>query len=65
MYSWEKGINRHCGIGEEEDCYEPKLIKIKQLKLSQVIRVNWGGHHTIIIKSQTKKNEKKILVYII
>lgn len=51
------GTNGQLGTGEEEDCYEPTLIKSKQLADRQVIRVSSGGQHTVILVV-TKNNNK-------
>lgn len=57
LYGWGMGTSFQLGTGEDEDCYEPTLIKSKQLADRQVIRVSSGGQHTVIL-AVTKNNNK-------
>lgn len=53
------GTSGQIGIGNEDDCFSPTLIKNKQLQDKIVCRVSSGGQHTVILASGTKNNNKK------
>jgi len=48
-YSWGMGTNGQLGMAEEDDLWEPTLMKSKQLEGRKVIAVSSGGQHTIMI----------------
>lgn len=48
------------GTGEDEDCYEPTILKSKQLTDKKVYRVSSGGQHTVIL-ALTNNNNNKIV----
>jgi len=54
LYSWGMGTNGQLGTGEEEDVWEPKLMKSKQLEGREVLAVSSGGQHTIILVRDSK-----------
>lgn len=56
VYSWGMGTGGALGTGEEEDVYEPQLIKGKQLLNRLVYKVTSGGQHTVILASTTQNN---------
>lgn len=45
------------GTGEDEDRFEPTLIKSKQLADRQVFRVSSGGQHTVVLASSNNNNK--------
>lgn len=57
LYGWGMGTNGQLGTGEEDDCFEPTLIKSKQLLDKQVFRVSSGGQHTVLL-AMTSNNNK-------
>ncbi|XP_018332312.1 regulator of chromosome condensation isoform X2 [Agrilus planipennis] len=59
LYGWGMGTVGQLGTGEEEDCYEPTLIKSKQLAGKHVFRVSSGGQHTIILASEANGNNNQ------
>lgn len=48
------------GTGEDEDCYDPTIIKSKQLADKKVFRVSSGGQHTVVLALTTNNNNKII-----
>lgn len=50
------GTDGQLGTGEEEDCYEPTLIKSKQLAGCKVFKVSSGGQHTTILAKNITTN---------
>lgn len=48
------------GTGDEEDCYEPTILKSKQLENKKVFRVSSGGQHTTVL-ALTSNNNNKII----
>ncbi|CAH0545761.1 unnamed protein product [Brassicogethes aeneus] len=56
LYAWGMGDGGQLGTGEEEDCFEPKLIKSKQLQERKVFRVSAGGQHTVILAINNNNN---------
>lgn len=50
------GTSGQLGTGEEDDCFEPTLIKSKQLSERCVIKVSSGGQHTVILASAANNN---------
>lgn len=53
LYGWGMGTNGQLGNGEEEDCFQPTLVKSKQLVDRTVFKVSGGGQHTIILATET------------
>ncbi|TGZ57689.1 hypothetical protein CRM22_009894 [Opisthorchis felineus] len=50
-YSWGMGSNKQLGHGDDddEDCYEPGVIKGKQLENRFVSVIDAGGQHTVLL----------------
>lgn len=44
------------GTGEDEDCYEPTLIKSKQLTARGAFKVSSGGQHTTVLATNSTPN---------
>ncbi|XP_060519428.1 regulator of chromosome condensation isoform X2 [Cylas formicarius] len=57
LYGWGMGTSGQLGLGEEEDCLEPTLIKGKQLAHEKVFKVSSGGQHTIILCISDNNNK--------
>jgi len=57
LYSWGMGTNGQLGTGDDEDMWEPYLVKSKQLVERRVISVSSGGQHTVMI-AKDKDDEK-------
>lgn len=43
------GTNGQLGTGDEDDLYEPKEVKGKQLESRKVVQVSGGGQHTVLL----------------
>ena len=54
LYSWGFGTNLQLGVGEEEDFYEPALVKSKNLdpETDEALVVSGGGQHSAILKKK-------------
>ncbi|KAF2883463.1 hypothetical protein ILUMI_22705 [Ignelater luminosus] len=57
LYGWGMGTVGQLGTGEDEDRFEPTLIKSKQLTDRQVFRVSSGGQHTVVLASSNNNNK--------
>ncbi|RZC43084.1 regulator of chromosome condensation, partial [Asbolus verrucosus] len=57
LYGWGMGTNGQLGTGGEDDCFEPTLIKSKQLVDRPVFKVSGGGQHTVILATNTNNNK--------
>jgi len=53
-YSWGMGTNGQLGTGQEDDVWEPSLMKSKQLEGREVLTVSSGGQHTVMIVRDRK-----------
>lgn len=53
-YSWGMGTNGQLGTGEEDDLWEPTVMKSKQLEGREVLAVSSGGQHTVILARDKK-----------
>merc|ERR1712080_169999 len=62
LYSWGMGTNGQLGTGEEEDVWEPFLVKSKQLANRKVIAVSSGGQHTVILAKDNEEVVEKMEV---
>lgn len=51
------GTNGELGTGSDEDCYEPTLVKSKQLADREVFRVSSGGQHSVCLATTTNNNK--------
>ncbi|RZC39712.1 RCC1 domain containing protein [Asbolus verrucosus] len=51
------GTNGQLGTGGEDDCFEPTLIKNKQLVDRPAFKVSGGGQHTVILATNTNNNK--------
>lgn len=49
VYAWGIGSNQQLGVGSEEDAYEPVLLTGVQVKGKDVLNVNGGGQHTLLL----------------
>lgn len=50
VYSWGQGSTM-LGVGDEDDRFEPTLVKGKQLEGKTVTQVSGGGQHTVLLAS--------------
>ncbi|XP_044256267.1 regulator of chromosome condensation [Tribolium madens] len=57
LFGWGMGTNGQLGNGEEDDCFEPTLVKSKQLKDRTVFKVSSGGQHTVILATNSNNNK--------
>lgn len=57
LFGWGMGTSGQLGTGSDEDCFEPTLIKSKQLIDKEVIAVGSGGQHTVILAITTNNNK--------
>jgi len=57
LYGWGMGTVGQLGTGEDEDCFEPTLIKSKQLVDRHIMRVSSGGQHTVILATTNNNNK--------
>jgi len=64
LYSWGMGTNGQLGTGEEEDVWEPFLVKSKQLANRKVIAVSSGGQHTVILAKDKEETPEKMEVIV-
>jgi len=48
-FSWGMGTNGQLGTGEEDDVWDPSVMKSKQLEGKEVLAVSSGGQHTVMI----------------
>jgi len=53
-YSWGMGTNGQLGTGDEEDVWDPTVMKSKQLEGREVLSVSSGGQHTVILARDKK-----------
>ncbi|KAI4470567.1 regulator of chromosome condensation (rcc1) repeat [Holotrichia oblita] len=60
LYGWGMGTVGQLGTGEDEDCYDPTIIKSKQLADKKIFRVSSGGQHTVVL-ALTNNNNNKII----
>jgi regulator of chromosome condensation len=49
LFSWGMGTNGQLGTGEEEDLWQPTLMKSRQLEGRRVLAVSAGGQHTLVL----------------
>lgn len=49
VYAWGIGSNQQLGVGSDEDAYEPVLLTGVQVKGKDVLNVNGGGQHTLLL----------------
>lgn len=52
------GNSGQLGTGDEDDRFEPALIKSKQLQERLVVKVSSGGQHTVILAVSANNNNK-------
>lgn len=57
LYGWGMGTSGELGTGGDEDCFEPTLVKSKQLADRKVFRVSSGGQHTVILADTTNNSK--------
>jgi regulator of chromosome condensation len=57
LYGWGMGTNGQLGTGDEDDCFEPTLIKSKQLVDRPVFKVSSGGQHALILATNSNNNK--------
>ncbi|XP_073987675.1 regulator of chromosome condensation-like [Rhodnius prolixus] len=50
VYSWGQGSTM-LGVGDEDDRFEPTLVKGKQLENKTVTKVSGGGQHAVLLAS--------------
>lgn len=59
VYVWGLGENFQLGLGGDEDVYEPALLASKQVKDKEVLNVNSGGQHTLLLVADKLTNGEK------
>ena len=55
-YAWGMGNNLQLGTGDEDDVYQPKKMKSKQLEDKKVLKISAGGQHSIMLAHSDDKN---------
>uniref|UniRef100_A0A146M3S4 Regulator of chromosome condensation n=2 Tax=Lygus hesperus TaxID=30085 RepID=A0A146M3S4_LYGHE len=48
LYSWGQGSTM-LGVGDEDDRWNPTLVKSKQLENRKIVQVESGGQHTVVL----------------
>ncbi|KAK9510044.1 hypothetical protein O3M35_004917 [Rhynocoris fuscipes] len=54
LYSWGQGSTM-LGVGDEDDRFEPTLVKGKQLEGKIITQVSGGGQHTVLLAKPVPK----------
>ena len=54
-FSWGTNYSKQLGQDDEEDYYEPTLVKSKQFDARDVRAVSIGGQHSLFIVSEEKE----------
>lgn len=53
-FGWGMCTNDQLGHGEDDDAWEPALMKGKQLESRHVVAISGGGQHTVLLAKATK-----------